>query len=104
MIAKVQRTAGVMGGGDPNQPVQFTVADCMLYKDGKEHMRIITPQAVWQNGHLTAGQTAHHNQTNGVLHMTDANGQQYKDGKVFYTAQGPRADYQYDLLTMPAGG
>src|SRR5262249_48260887 len=157
-----------------------TNADCMLYKDGKEHMRIITPQAVWQNGHLTAdhtarlesadgtmkadaeratwfqqvttmyqthatmyqkgekkvvitapeaiqkddqvianktahaespdglmkldGQTAVYNQTSGLLHMTDTHGQQYKNGKVYYTAEGPVADYQNDILTMPTGG
>jgi hypothetical protein len=85
MVAKPKRSVGVVSGsGSPEKgPITFTEPDCTMYKEGKPEMIIRAPEAVWQDGRLTASKGAH-------IEMVDGS----------MKADAQRAQWENQVITM----
>src|SRR5262245_1652527 len=113
MIATSKSSGGqISQGTDQDGPITFTDPDCMLYRNGKEDMRLTAPTAVWRDGKLFAGSGAHVEMVDGSLKadaqravwdkkavtMDHATAALSKDGQLQVRLSAPEATIREDQL------
>jgi predicted small lipoprotein YifL len=118
--AKVEKMEGsAIPGKGFNGPVLMHKAKCLLYQRGKPQMHLEAPEATWDGKRLVAQKTAHGvsadaknvidaqtavwTAAGGGLDLVTARLQSLKEGKLDFTAEGPKAQVQEQVVTMPAG-
>jgi len=101
-------------------PIKLQQAKCRLFRGGKPQMDLESPTAIWDGKQLIADKSAHavtsDKQTiidsgkavwtadTGHLALDNAKLQAKRQGKLDFTAEGPKALVAEQLVTMPAGG
>lgn len=103
--------------------IQGTVAmrqvNSVLYRAGKPQLVLTAPDATWDGEQLVAPTSSHGERVDGLavldgkrtvwtaktrrLEMLTARAQQFKDGKLGFTANAPRMIMLGDVITMPDG-
>jgi hypothetical protein len=118
--AQVEKFEGIVQPGAGIQgPVKFQKAKCKLFQAGKPQWNMVAPEAVWDGKQLVTNKTAHAvsadektvldartavwTATTAQMSLQDAKLQQMKQGRVDFTAEGPKAEVADQVVHMGAG-
>ncbi len=103
-----------------DQVLRMFEVTATLFKQGRPDVNLSAPEVYTRENQLVADKTAHAEspdrvarmdariavwtRTTAHLHLEQAVGQKWEGGKQTFDAEGSRAEYQNDVLTLPAGG
>jgi hypothetical protein len=102
------------------QVTTMWTTSALMYEKGQLKARVTAPEAYYKDDQLFCDKTAHaetpdgkmkldaqkavYHQPTAKLMLTTVTGRQYEAGKPVMQAQGPQAEFQNDVLVLPATG